>query len=425
MRAQVLGTFSLKLASAAASFALLTLTTQLLGASGRGVISIVVTSVALIGLVNGFVGGASVVYLLSKNKGRRYGRQIALIAYAWAAVSSAAVTLGAAMSHAVEAPLIPHLFAIGVLAAGTAINALLLLSAGSLLLYNATNVIQTLSTLVFFGITALLPGGTSIGWYLAALYVAYFLCLVLTFWRLTSVGAGLEDDGSEPRLAETIGSAFRHGGLAQVGNLLMFISYRLSFYILGAHEGTASVGIYSVAVMLSESLWMISGSFAIVLYAHASRSENNAELVDRTLRYSKFCALVSLVCVAVLLAVPQAVFAKVFGAEFGAVKACVGALCVGMISTSAGTIVNHYFAGLGMYGINARIALVGFVVSVAGNVILVPSLGLIGAGVTASAANLVVCAGLFRVFLRHNALAPAALLPTRADWRRLTAVFRR
>lgn len=415
MRSQVLGTFALKLASALASFALLALTTQFLGASGRGLITLVVTTVGLAGLVNGFVGGASIVYLLSRNKGRQYSRQIIAVAYLWAAVSSVAVSLAAWTSGMVDASLVPHICFIGLLASATAINALLLLGAGYLALYNATNLLQTASTLLLFGLTALLPSGTSTGWYLAALDAAYATCLVVTSARLLTMPARAAESSMPPRALETVFTAFKYGGMAQAGNLLLYISYRLSFYILGLHEGQASVGIYSVAVTLSESLWMISGSFAIVLYAKAAHLGKDAAVVEQTIRYTKICLVVSLVGVAILLCVPQFVFTAIFGREFGPVRTCIAVLAVGMVSTSAGTIVNHYFAGVGMYGVNARIALIGFGVSVAGNLLLVPHLGLIGAGLTASASNLIVCVCLLRVFLKQHAMKAGVLLPSRAD----------
>ena len=54
----VFRTFALKLGAALSSFVLLGMTTHLLGAAGRGTISLVVTTIGLSGLVNGFVGGA-------------------------------------------------------------------------------------------------------------------------------------------------------------------------------------------------------------------------------------------------------------------------------------------------------------------------------------------------------------------------------
>ncbi len=404
MSSPILSTFSLKFASALASFALLGMTTHFLGASGRGVISIVVTSIGLVGMVSGFVGGAALVYLLSRNRDRVYASQITAFAYVWALASSAIVTTGIHLLGSVGLDYSIHSFFLGGLASMIAINSVIVLSAGNLFLYNAVNLIQSASCLVFFFATSVGEGGTSVRMYVFSLYGAYIVCFALTSAKVLIFLRGLRETDAKPRLLSTLGTLLKFGGLAQLSNLLLYISYRLSYYVLGLHSGPSMVGIFSVAMIISESLWMISGSFAIVLYAAAARESNSAELVSRTLNYVKICGIVSLFAVGTLICTPSSVFAAIFGAEFGEVKNTIAALSIAMVSTSVSTIINHYFAGLGLYATNAKVAFVGFLVSVAGNLLLVPTFGLIGAGLTASAANLLVAVWLVHVFMHHNGL---------------------
>ena len=168
---------------------------------------------------------------------------------------------------------------------------------------------------------------------------------------------------------------------------------------------------------------MISASFAIVLYAFASKGENNDALVRKTVQYAKICGTISLLCVLALVFIPTHIYSLVFGPDFGTVHRAIGALSVAMVCTSVSTIINHYFAGLGMYMTNAKAAFWGSAVSVIGNLVLVPHLGFVGAGIIASLANLVVVIYLVRLFMRHTQVKIAEFLPSRCDLDVLRAQF--
>ena len=56
----------------------------------------------------------------------------------------------------------------------------------------------------------------------------------------------------------------------------------------------------------------------------------------------------------------------------------------GIIALSCTTVISPFFAGTGNHLLNAKSAFVGFVVTVAGGLILIPELKIIGAGITAT-----------------------------------------
>lgn len=425
MSSSVLSTFSLKLASALASFALLALTTHELGAHGRGVISILVATISIVVLLNGFIGGSSLVFLLARNRSRGYAFQITIIAYIWALVSSAIIAMIGYMTDSINSTQLVNIITLGALASAISIGAVIALCAGNIFLYNATNLIQVVSCLILFYFGSQGGAGPSVKLYIISLYGAYIICFVVTAVMATCYLRSLQQLGPNPKVNTTLISLFKYGGLAQLSNLLLFITYRLSYYILGQSSGIEAVGIYSVAVIISESLWMISGSFAIVLYAVAARESNSSELTSRTIKYVKICGIVSLFAVGALICMPAVIFAAIFGAEFGEVKTMIAALSIAIVSTSVSTIINHYFAGLGLYSTNAKVAFAGFLVSVGGNLLLVPTFGLIGAGLTASAASLLVAVWLIQLFLKHNDLTIGVFALRRSDIQALATSCRR
>ena len=65
---EILNTIGTKIASAVIALLILILTTQYLGADGRGLVSLIYSSIGIIGIFAGFVGGPAVIYLASKHK---------------------------------------------------------------------------------------------------------------------------------------------------------------------------------------------------------------------------------------------------------------------------------------------------------------------------------------------------------------------
>ena len=59
-------------------------------------------------------------------------------------------------------------------------------------------------------------------------------------------------------------------GLKQhLGSISQLLNYRLDFLIIAYLLDSMSVGIYSIAVLMGESVWYISKAFALILYVSA------------------------------------------------------------------------------------------------------------------------------------------------------------
>ncbi len=88
----IFSTFTTRVFSLIISFATLILTTNYLGAEGRGYISLLTASAGLINLFSGFIGGAALVYLIPRNKSRNFVIQSAILSYFWAFFVSIVIT---------------------------------------------------------------------------------------------------------------------------------------------------------------------------------------------------------------------------------------------------------------------------------------------------------------------------------------------
>ena len=79
---EILNTLWTKIASAIIALCILILTTQYLGTEGRGLVSLISSSIGIIGIFAGFVGGPAVIYLAAKNK----TQYLLIPIYGWSAI---------------------------------------------------------------------------------------------------------------------------------------------------------------------------------------------------------------------------------------------------------------------------------------------------------------------------------------------------
>lgn len=106
------------------------------------------------------------------------------------------------------------------------------------------------------------------------------------------------------------------GSLAQLGNIIQYLNYRFSFFILNEYSGLAAVGIYSVSVTLVETVWIVSGSIALVEYSKISNIRDNEHARRLAIKLSKGSFLITLFLVSLLLCISPDWFAIIFGRDF-------------------------------------------------------------------------------------------------------------
>ena len=67
----------------------------------------------------------------------------------------------------------------------------------------------------------------------------------------------------------------RFGVQSQLSNLIQLLNYRLDSYLVLFFVNTSGVGLYAVAVSLSEGMWFIANSVAIVLLTNLTAGDED------------------------------------------------------------------------------------------------------------------------------------------------------
>lgn len=162
------------------------------------------------------------------------------------------------------------------------------------------------------------------------------------------------------RLPETLKDAvpydwkklFKHGIYIQLANITQFFNYRMLYYLIDEFFGRAFLGVYSNALALAESIWMVSKSISTVQFSRIVNSANDDEARSITAKYVPISALVSFVGIVVLLLIPGSFFSSLFGRDFSEVSGLMPWISPAILALSISTIYSHYFAGKGLNDIN-------------------------------------------------------------------------
>jgi O-antigen/teichoic acid export membrane protein len=317
--------------------------------------------------------------------------------------------------------LILHVLLLSVIASISTTNSLILLAQEKIILYNLANLLQIAINFAIFGLITFWQKSPTVGQFILSLYVAYALGFFFTTFNLLRIWRGMEHGEASQSLWTTFKSITQYGIVSQLGNVIQYLNYKLSYYIINHYGGPADVGVYHVGITLSESVWMLSNSISLVLYSKIANIGDTEYSRDLTVKLAKFSFAITLACVLAMLLIPTSVISFVFGKDFTEVHSIMVTLSTGIALFGFSVIISHYFAGTGRYHVNTMAALLGLLVTVSGNFLLVPKIGFLGAGATASISFFTTASFVLIVFFKVTHVKLSAFKVNRKE---LQSIFR-
>lgn len=217
-----------------------------------------------------------------------------------------------------------------------------------------------------------------------------------------------------------------------------FLNYRLDLFLVGLFLGPAEVGLYALAVSLAQMLWLVSNSVAVVLFARVAASgartgrERDAEggsaadagaarrlRAERGAEAAQVCRMILAATLggAVLLGLASPVLIPVlFGSAFGPSVAPLLLLLPGVVVFSVANVLGAFVTGIGRPGHVLGVSLVALVVTIPLDLLLIPTVGIVGAALASSAAYSAAALVMLALFTRHAGVgARDAFLLRRSD----------
>lgn len=277
-----------------------------------------------------------------------------------------------------------------VLAAGAAVFTQLFVAVGKALLQGSNDlrgagVAILAEEAAFLPVyAALLMVGRGTGVLVAALVLTDIVVAAGIAERLRRLGFfGQWTRPNYPLAREVCGYGMR----GQLGGLLSLVNLRLDMAILGALAGPAVLGVYAVASKYAELLRLPGLAVNYVLYpAFARRDAQDAR--ERTVALLGPAAGLTLLAAIPLALLVAPVLPAVYGTQFlGAVRPA-WILLAGLLGEGVAGLIGAYLYGVRRPGLNSLAIGAGVVVTVIGDLLLIPGLGALGAAIASAFAYL-------------------------------------
>ena len=271
---------------------------------------------------------------------------------------------------------------------------------------------------------------------LAAVWVLPSLPLVLAAWVVGKVVVGLvallvlQRSG---RLARPDFSALRRElpFIATIGvtNLIGLLNYRVGLFVVERTLGLSATGVYSIAIVVAELLWFVSGSLTQAVYGRIG-TPDRAQAAATTVRVVQLgvAALLPaapLLWLAAWLLVPWAL-----GPAYAGSLPLLAVLLPGVVLFGGGSALSAYFTNhAGAPAVPAQVALGALGLNALLAVALAPWLGMTGVALAGSLSYACSVLWMATRFARHAGLPlrrvlwPGAAL--RADLRLLASAWMR
>ncbi|MFL5731440.1 MAG: polysaccharide biosynthesis C-terminal domain-containing protein [Cytophagaceae bacterium] len=345
-------TFLAKVLASFISMMLVIITARYGGTAVRGEISLFVTNQTIIMLFAGIIGGPALVYLTSKvNAGSLF-----IVSYLWALLSTILLSLLILFLGFVPSNLYFLLFIVSLLSSFFSVNTSLLLGFQKINIFNSMNVLQVLITGMVVSYYFWWNEQSTVYEYIISLLISYgslWLIRLIYVWTMIA-----SHKNSERR---SLLYYLKTGFAAQFSNLVQFLNYRLSYYFIALFLSENNLGLFSTCVILSESVWLISQSLAMVGFSKISAEKDPLMARSIVLQLFRLNILLTLIPVLLLLVIPDDLYTFVFGKDFKGMKSIVSIMLTGAFVISVQRIMSAYFSGTGRFRINNISVLIGLI----------------------------------------------------------------
>lgn len=216
--------------------------------------------------------------------------------------------------------------------------------------------------------------------------------------------------------------------VATVGltNLIGLLNYRVGLFVVERTVGLAQAGVYSIAVVVAELLWFVSGSLTQAAYSRIGASDRTRAAAV-TVRALHLAVVALAVAAPLLFAAAGWLVPALLGDAYAASLPALAVLLPGVMLFGGASALSAYFTNhAGAPGVPARVAATSLLLNAALALLLGPALGIAGVALAASLAYAGSVLAMAWLFGRH-ARVPLrrVLLPGAQLWYDLRGFGRR
>ena len=205
--------------------------------------------------------------------------------------------------------------------------------------------------------------------------------------------------------------------------LFLTLLLRVDVVLLAHYRPLADVGVYSVAVLIAELVWLPTWSLAQPMRQRQANAPPD-EVVAVAARTVRMTALLALVAAVALAVAASALTRVLFGGGFADAVPAVWALLPASVAMAVWRPVSLALVRLAPGWVTASMSVAALAVNVGANVLLIPALGIAGAALASSLAYTLGALVSIGVLARRGGVPMPAFWPSAVELGELRAAFR-
>ena len=347
------------------NFILVALVANYLGESGVAAMGLVVLGISFIVMINNLVGGSSLVYLSS----RKPIVSILVVSYIWSGFSALFMGFLLWWFQLVPVQFVYWTILIGFLECIFSVHNQVFIGKEKMKTHNSLKLLQKFIQVVLFVIL-----GVTLRNFIFSILISYLVSLLFSFFAIRIF---LSSFGFKNGI-EIFKTAFAYGLQIQLSNIVQLMNYRLLYFFIEKSMAGA-LGIFIVAVQLSESLWIPSKALAIIQYGKVSNETDPQKKADLTVSFVHLSFLITGLAIVALWVVPNSFILEVFGKDITGTKPIIYSLSLGIMAVALSQSFAHYLSGIGKYKYLMIAAILGLIPILVGGKYAISEYGLKGA----------------------------------------------
>lgn len=417
MLIKIFGTVFSKTFAAVANFLIVILTAKYLGAGARGEIALVVLSVSIVALFQAIIGGSALTFFAANHSLKR----LLTIALSWSFVLGVIVSFVLGYFELIQPDLLVELLLISIPQGVVLIFQSVLIGRKGIIEYNVLEFTRSATLVGTICLVLLGFGKEDLSW----IYAAYITANLATVGLGTYFMWQLPRVESETPIIPLSKKMVRFGIQVQLNNIAQMFNYRFVYFVIEKWKGLEVLGVFSVAISIAETLWIISKSITTYQTSILVNLTDRLKQATTTVAFSKMSVAFTSIALVVLLLIPESFFILVFGEEFASIKQINFYFAPAILFLSFFGIINHYFYSIDRNSINIYAALVGNVLTLVSAFFLIDNYNLEGAALTYSIAYVGMLFFLVFKFLAISGLKLNDFLLIKSDFQKFKTLLSR
>lgn len=353
MLKKIIFTFQANFIVAVLTLIITIVTTNFLGASGKGYLSIISTYLSIIQLITGIIGPGTLPFLL---RNHRYS-SIFILAILWSIVISLVSSFLLNSVGLLSNEIIIVFFLNAFSASVFLLNARMLISHNKIKFYNAIIIFQPSVILAFLFCFGANNFNTVHFFYIQ--FVSYFIGVFISSIILKNL---IFKRVNFLELKLLISESFTLGSFNQLSSFTQLLNYRFSFFLLEKFSGLKSVGIFSIILSFANVIWLFATTVGNLIGDEMNKTTNNrqsgAKLIDKYLKFSLVATLVFLILASIT---PVNLYVYILGIDFEGIKYYLFIFSPAIFIFSIAKVLAFYFSSLGKVKINFLASVLGLI----------------------------------------------------------------